>query len=337
MDVDDSHLIGDNVQPRAESEQPTHMSIAIHLFNLAQLNSEIKYVLHSVSHETPRYTYPSIPDIKEWQNDMIHRLRQWASQIPQFGDDQDHLTKICEVKYHEVMMLVLRPTPAIPTPSEESLRLCYNSAVRCVKLFNELYKGDLLQFSWITMHSVFLSMITLLYCLWIVPRITNEIKFDDLIGDLKAGSNVLSAIGEHWLEAKRGRDHLEHLSAATVRWIMECRAHSEVNAYNSDLAAVRPVTAANGRRTGLDEGATELEHPRPGFTNGDQQSLTTLAPVIGSIGPYINPDLFASFLGGSNTANPGEWGDSIDVDGIIQSLFNEFAPVFNTGFEWLEQ
>jgi hypothetical protein len=62
---------------RTEEEPPTHMSYAIHMFKLARLNSEMKYILHSISRETPAYAYPAVRCMKTWQTDMLSRLDQW--------------------------------------------------------------------------------------------------------------------------------------------------------------------------------------------------------------------------------------------------------------------
>ena len=93
------------------------------------------------------------------------------------------------------MTLLLRPSPAIRSPPEDTLKLCYQSAVRSIRLYDELYRDDLLVHSWATVHSVFLATITMLYCIWVVPDVPNETKLDVLIADLKTSSNVLSATG----------------------------------------------------------------------------------------------------------------------------------------------
>jgi hypothetical protein len=148
-----------------------------------------------------------------------------------------YMTQLCDIKYHGVMMLLLRPSPAIPSPSVDSLKLCYESAVASIGLYDQLYKRDLLVYSWVTVHSIFLSTITL-HCIWTVPEVCAQIKLDMLMADLKEGSNVLSATGEHWSEAKRSRDVLDELSGTTIRWIIESRARN---------VEIRP-RAGNSRR-----------------------------------------------------------------------------------------
>lgn len=52
---------------------PTHMSYAIHLFKLAKINSEIKYVANSVNPDAPNYSYPAIISINAWQEEVLSR------------------------------------------------------------------------------------------------------------------------------------------------------------------------------------------------------------------------------------------------------------------------
>ena len=59
------------------------MSLSIHLFKLAKLNSEIKYVANSIVREAPPYAYPPITDIYAWQRGMLEQLDHWVSTIPQ--------------------------------------------------------------------------------------------------------------------------------------------------------------------------------------------------------------------------------------------------------------
>ena len=62
---------------------PTHIDYAIHSFRLAMMNSEIKYILHSVKRNTPSYAYAPVRDITQWQDAMKIRLDDWLATIPQ--------------------------------------------------------------------------------------------------------------------------------------------------------------------------------------------------------------------------------------------------------------
>ncbi|KAH8665189.1 fungal-specific transcription factor domain-containing protein [Tricladium varicosporioides] len=336
-DVEDSKLSTTSIQPRLETEQPTHMSSAIHLFKLAQLNSEMKYVLHSISHEAPPYTYPSIPDVLQWQRGIATRLREWFDQIPQFTGDGTYMIKICEIKYHSIMMLLLRPSPAIPNPSIDSLTSCYESAVASIRLYDQLYKDDLLVYSWVTIHSIFLSTITMLHCIWTVPEVSTQVKLDVLVADLKAGSNVLSATGEHWSEAKRSRDVLDELSGTTIRWIIESRARgvetppatehvrraagssgSNVSA-NAGQLQDQPVQYTDSQPLGNYEQNQEIElnQPQGLELNQDNQDFGSH--------PYIQ------LFGDDNLIDQIDFTNPAAVNAIMHGVFTDFQPIYDFG------
>lgn len=335
--MEDSKLTETSIQPRLETEQPTHMSSAIHLFKLAQLNSEMKYVLHSISHETPLYAYPNIPDILKWQRGVITRLRAWFDQIPQFTGDLIYTTKLCEIKYHSIMMLLLRPSPAIPSPSVDSLTSCYESAVASIRLYDQLYKNDLLVYSWVTIHSIFLSTITMLHCIWTVPEVSAQIKLDVLVADLKAGSNVLSATGEHWSEAKRSRNVLDELSGTTVRWIMESRARDadispqaghvrgEIESSGANVSANagrpedQPVQYTNSQSLGNYEHNQEVELNQPQGLDLDQD------------GQDFRSHFYPPLFGDGNLTDQIDFTNPVAVNAIMHGVFTDFQPIYDFG------
>lgn len=254
----------------------------------------------------------------------------WLERIPQFAGERAYITQLCEIKYHGVMMLLLRPSPAIPTPSLDSLKACYESAIASIRLYDQLYKRDLLVYSWDTVHSIFLSTITMLHCIWTVPEVSAVIKLDILIADLKAGSNVLSATGEHWSEAKRSRDVLDKLSGTTLRWILDSRARN---------MEVGPRTR-NGRRSGTSSANTSTAPPADYLTQyTDSQSLENYGqnPEIdfnqqqGFDMNHGNQSFGTSLFGDGNLSDPFDFTDPVTVNAMMHGLFTDFQPIYNFG------
>ncbi|KAI1350776.1 fungal-specific transcription factor domain-containing protein [Xylaria sp. FL0043] len=208
---------------RPNLNAPTHMTYAIHLFKLAKINSEIKYVANSVNADAPNYAYPGIIDINAWQKDVLARLDQWAAAVPAARDTDDYSRTILLLRYHSVRMLLLRPSPNIPRPDQHALRHCYSSAEESIRLYNELYKKNLLVHNWITFHSTVLSTITMFYCILSVPSIATTLEIEDFMSNVRASLSVLSAVGEHYSGAKRSRDILDELAGPISRWLVKKR------------------------------------------------------------------------------------------------------------------
>ncbi|CAI7622042.1 unnamed protein product [Penicillium crustosum] len=222
-DVSDSDLSESVYDETSRNRTTSHMTFSIHLFKLARINSEIKYVMHSICRDPPRYAYPPVPDIHLWQKEMIERLQNWLADIPH-GSEDDAIAKICETKYHEMMILVLRPSPGIPEPSEETLARCFQHAVDLLRGFGDLYRQEALLYSRLIVHSVFLSTLIMLHCLWRLPHVASEVQIDEVVADTSISLNILSSIGEYWAEAKRARDCIHELSGATVQRLIKIRS-----------------------------------------------------------------------------------------------------------------
>ncbi|KAI1279274.1 fungal-specific transcription factor domain-containing protein [Xylaria sp. FL0933] len=215
--------IENEVTSRPDLNAPTHMTYAIHLFQLAKINSEIKYVANSVNSDAPNYAYPGIIDINAWQKDVLARLDQWAAAVPAARNTDEYSRTILLLRYHSVRMLLLRPSPNIPRPDQHALRHCYSSAEESIHLYKELYKKNLLVHNWITFHSTVLSTITMFYCILSVPSIATTLEVEDFMSNVRAGLNVLSAVGEHYSGAKRSRDILDELAGPISRWLAKKR------------------------------------------------------------------------------------------------------------------
>ncbi|KAM5372628.1 hypothetical protein ACJZ2D_007402 [Fusarium nematophilum] len=219
LDISDDEVKSDEPKPRQEGDSFTNLTSAIHLFKLARFNSEIKCVLYCVDRQYPPYTQPVIVDVETWKIDILNRLRKWRQDIPRYpeGSPQRHLGILSEIKYHELVMLVLRPSPRLQYPDKASLRECFGSAIGCSKLYHQLYSTNSLHYGWISVHSLFVCVMVMFYCVWTPQGIADQVDFDCLMHALKASSDVLSAMGEYWPEAKRSRDILDRVSKATTR------------------------------------------------------------------------------------------------------------------------
>lgn len=291
------------------------MTFSIHLFRLARINSEIKYVMHSICRDPPQYAYPPVPDIHSWQKDMIGRLQSWLADIPR-ATEYDPMTKVCETKYHEMMILVLRPSPGIPEPSEEMLAQCFQHAVDLLRGFGELYRQEALLYSRLIVHSIFLSTLIMLHCLWKLSHLASDVQIDELVSDVSISLNILSSIGEYWAEAKRARDCINELSGATVQRIIRLRSleapsrltRQRNHQSNSEIErAQRPQTAS--------EMIELLPAPRasPGIEN---------APL----NPFLdNDDPSADSMSWLHDPMPGGFMDlsgSLDFDTLMWEILN---------------
>ena len=289
------------------------MTPSIHLIKLAQLNSEIKYIANSISRIAPPHSYPQVPDMLAWKDDVFCRLRQWKADTPQNHDTQPYISKFVEIKYHEVMMLLLRPSPAIAHPSHESLKLCQDSALAMIRTFDELYRGNLLPYTWPTVHAMFLGTITMLYCIWNVPSVARSTKLEVLMADLKSASNILSALGEHWVTANRSRELLDELSTTTIRWLIDL----EVKQLAPPVHMV--LMTQDSQSAGTQHTASEANNDSIGNQN----------QIVGGEANPTGPPTFLDILLSSEPSTSmltflDETNQTFDIDSIMQGVFDEY-------------
>ena len=208
-------------------------------------------------------------------------------------------------------MLLLRPSPAIPHPSHESLKLCQHSALAVIRNFDELYNKNCLPYTWPTVHSVFLATISMLYCIWHVPSITRATQLDTLMADLKSASGVLSALGEHWFSAKRSRDLLDELSQTTIRWLIDLELKQKTPA----AEMISEAQATSGA------GSLPMASTASNYGKGTQaqsfEQLVNSSPFLDAI---LTSEPSASMLSFLDETNP-----IFDIDSIMQGVFNNYC------------
>ncbi|OHW93855.1 C6 transcription factor [Colletotrichum incanum] len=305
------------------------MAFSIHLFRLAKLNSEFKYVANSIVRETPRYAYPAVIDINEWQQGMLLQLDEWYRSIPE-APGYDYIRSICQIRCQSLRMLVLRPSPAIPNPSPEALRKCYAAAREILLLFDQLYKQNLLIHTWNTCHSAVFGIITMMYCIKMVPNIARQTSLDTLMSDFSAGLGVLAATGEHWSGAKRCRDILDDMVRATIRWIKDVTNQPSAieSQHQHRSSRIEPANVQTERQYDDSTDLNGTSAARPGFSETLSQPMAMASVAAGISSTFLPQDPFESFLASNSFVEQLQIGDTENLDSIMRGLFDDFIPTY---------
>ncbi|KAH8627158.1 hypothetical protein IG631_19176 [Alternaria alternata] len=290
------------------------MAVSIHLFKLAKLNSEIKYVANSVVRDVPTYAYPAMRDVSAWQSSMMQQLDDWLASIPQIQLPNDYITLICQLRCFSVKMLLLRPSPAIPSPTGAVLTACHASARQSLRLYEQLYKSDLIVYDWITLHGMVYSTITALYCTRAVREIAQRVSPEDLMEDMSVSLSILSATGEHWSGAKRARDILEDVGKSTIRLLRRSReAPAQRQAMGQAEPNVQSLTVDIGDDTQVNQlmGGAENDCPMSGLA----QHTDLFSDMQLDLGSF--PEL---------QQHQELFGDTVNIDDMMRNLFDDFIP-----------
>jgi hypothetical protein len=168
-----------------------------------------------------------------------------------------------EVLYHNAILLALRPSPMTTSGSDDAsllqdswtLQRIFESSQQAVRLYAHLYDTKRLNYSWITLHSVFMAGLSYIYAVADHFRtrrkegnantsqksLSQDPTVVEIVTDTRACSNILVAVSERWNLTKRCHKVFDRLSdailAEAVNFKPQLPAESHVAPAGRDAAA----------------------------------------------------------------------------------------------------
>ncbi|VUC29855.1 unnamed protein product [Clonostachys rosea] len=278
-------------------------------FQFALFNSEIISVLHSHERSQHQFMPSRLPEPELWQGQVYNQLLAIRSSVSTMGGDGKYLTSLCEIRYHEIVMLLFRPTPRIPKPKDESLMICYRSAEATISLWSELHEMDRMSFAWPSVHSISLSAILILYCVWMVKDLSDHMEIDTLMGLMSAASDLLSASGEYWIHVRSCRKSLNRLTRATIQWLMRLRA--------SPTSGTQPAQNST------------TDHPASSILTGAEYGIPSEESA--SVEQSEEASWVDSYINGEDLALLFKTADLSNIDLIetMGGMFSEYPPILD--------
>jgi hypothetical protein len=89
---------------------------------------------------------------------MYDQLRVWRDS---FTYPTPLITKEwTELQFHIAVVLLLRPSPRRPNPSDVALHVAFHSAGEAMKLYKTMHRDRSADFSWLTVHNLFMCGLT---------------------------------------------------------------------------------------------------------------------------------------------------------------------------------
>lgn len=209
------------------------MTGVIHVIKLRQIWSKISDRL-----------YPNILDLTghNFQDtNLIEELRveleEWRAGAPDEPESTDSSSLSVfespnwfQIAYNYSILLLYRPvitsvlaTLGDPRHSEAinaAFQLCADSARDICQRYRRLYqiRGHI-QFTWGSLHILFLAGLTFIYCLWRSSPLRRSIPQSMVINTCMACNTLLVIIAERWSQASSYRDIFESLSERTIHML----------------------------------------------------------------------------------------------------------------------
>ncbi|KUJ13887.1 uncharacterized protein LY89DRAFT_784731 [Mollisia scopiformis] len=291
---------GINIDPSNTSKKV----FALHYFRYRQLQSEIQTVLHE---KVPSYI---TIDYSQWQTAMLKRLSDWHNSTPR-NTSQSYIAppEALEISYYTAEILLLRPSPTIPSPSDTTLCHLAQASSRTIHLYRTSVKEKKLRLFWQAAHNLFAAGTAILYCYSHSKPVRDQIPIRNLVADVNACAAVLWAVVEKFPAAKGTRDAFDAIM-------------------DRALAQLHNDTACD-QQYGM-SGAVEL--PR----RGSGQQAPNVHSLFSPTENVPNNAMFGSDLSGSQISQPFQnfW-RGMDADASMAGGMNMDTDTMMGSGQWL--
>lgn len=213
------------------SNQAPKKVLAIRFLRYRQLQSE----MYTILHERQPMTWPYLPiDYNAWQVDIHQRLTQWHESIPR--DAAPHYTTTInglDLSYYAALILLFKPSPAIPSPSRSSLLTLAEAASKVIGLYRQVTSEKKLNLFWQASHNLFAAGTAILYSLRHSPEVQEQLSKYSLISDANACAAVLWAIAERFPAARGTRDAFDAILSSALKSLQDTDNFEVSNSHSS--------------------------------------------------------------------------------------------------------
>ncbi|KAF5723331.1 transcription activator acu-15 [Fusarium mundagurra] len=230
-------------------------SVFVHIVRYRLICGKIINALHrSAKHVTfPNTSYEEMRtalarELQEWHTETANLplVKSDTAASPASGSSF-RSEEWYRLLYHNGMLMLFRPSPCLNDAAVNSFALqnIYDSAREAISLYASLHRSRKLNYSWITMHSVFLAGLSYIFALrhhfsGSEPqraRLHTTPTINQVVNDTRACSKVLVAVSERWDLARNCSDLFDRLSDAVVADVVEASVAAPVQ-FSADLAGM---------------------------------------------------------------------------------------------------
>ncbi|KAJ4371303.1 hypothetical protein N0V83_004520 [Neocucurbitaria cava] len=198
-----ANALQDTQDPRQEAYPPTNLSQFILLSQLHVFEARIQRTVYRVDRK--------LSTLQPKMQRLMTDLEAWRHNIPPTLQASEHDRVM--LHYYRAVRLLLQPFLASLDPSSELFHTCADAAGQICQIHKRLHQTPEYGHSFVAVHTVFVSGITLLYALW---RGKERVWSFAISNDIRAASCVLSIMGERAPWIRRFRDTFDVMVEATM-------------------------------------------------------------------------------------------------------------------------
>ncbi|KAK9245938.1 fungal-specific transcription factor domain-containing protein [Lipomyces tetrasporus] len=315
-DLDDVFITSEGIMKPPEDTPPSYKQVAVHIFQIRRLQSEIQTILYERA-ELPR----RFATLKEWQTNMARRLEEWHNSSPKSAKDMNCNFNLyfLDLNYQQTRLLLHGISPAIPRPSVEAFFIIADASEKVIRAYRQLHREKNINYTWMAVHNLFMAGTSYLYCLYHSKEVRSRTRMDVIDFNTMACIHVLTAMVDKCDAASGCRDTFELLTAAILRLCYnEKTAAGEIIAPVGGVSAegeprgagartvtppipppMPPPAKRSKRSSGSSRGATQrpqqIEMPRPISSSQPYPGIYNSAPMEFPSGspPEVSPSSLA--------------------------------------------
>ncbi|KAJ5306786.1 Fungal specific transcription factor [Penicillium antarcticum] len=222
-------------------------ALFVHIVRYRIICGKILSALHNGSTRTQTDEAPALAARER----LAHELATWrrntadlslsdvelSSTLP--GDRSSFRTREWyEMLYQNALLMLYRPSPGLSSASSRDavvLQTIFIAAKQAITLYAHLHRSRRINYTWITLHSVFMAGLSYVYAVgrhfrshkWNLSTSTptalldNDPTIIEIVNDSRACSSILVAISERWNVTKNCHDVFNCLSDAMLSYAVE--------------------------------------------------------------------------------------------------------------------
>lgn len=262
----------------SSAETFSRTALFVHIVRYRMLCGKILAALHTglqTPHAPDETTAVALRDrfateLEEWRQEtstLCLPAVDLSSAIP--GDRSSFRAhEWYELLYHNTILMLYRPSPAlsgadfkIPTP----IQTVFRAAKQAVTLYAHLHRSRRINYTWITLHGVFMAGLSYVYAVGKhfrakrsgisdghgVLMLDGDPSIIEIVNETRACSNVLVAVSERWSSSRNTHEVYHRLSDAVLVDAIELLSNKSSDPATPTIgAAETDVTMTTGDHLG---------------------------------------------------------------------------------------
>ncbi|KAE8420448.1 fungal-specific transcription factor domain-containing protein [Aspergillus pseudocaelatus] len=231
----------DNTDSRHQSSSSfSRTALFVHIVRYRVICGDILSALHNTSNRTQNDAASALAardklatDLSQWHHETAAlSLPEINLSNPILGDQSSYRAREWyELLYYNALLMLYRPSPALSSaPHQDTgvLQTIFVAAKQSITLYSHLHRSRRINYTWITLHSVFMAGLSYVYA---TPGSTSSLLQSDptiieIVHDSRACSNVLVGISERWNVTKHCHDVFNRLTDAMLTDVIEYHRRS---------------------------------------------------------------------------------------------------------------